>query len=55
MSELQRLYDQLREGGKGHAAAIVELAERMNVDVDTVKRSLQRARSERRSTRRRAA
>lgn len=55
MSELHRLYDKLREAGKGHAAAILELARHLDVDEATVRRVLTRAQAEHRAASRRRA
>ncbi|HEY2374268.1 MAG TPA: hypothetical protein VGH82_17240 [Gaiellaceae bacterium] len=47
MTELQRLYSEFRDGGHGHYYAIRQLAARLDVDQQTVRRVLERAARER--------
>jgi DNA-binding MarR family transcriptional regulator len=51
MTELQKLYGELRDDGLRHNQAIDELASRLHVDTGTVKRVLQRAEKENGRTR----
>ena len=49
MSELLRMYGELRARGVGHHAALKALARRLDVDKDTVMRVLEKAEKERHS------
>lgn len=55
VTDLQRMYGEQRDQGRGHVAAISRLARRLNVDPGTVKRVLRRADLEYRLARRRQA
>lgn len=43
MSELLAMYDSARQRGSSHASAIRELSRRLDLDPDTLRRSLDRA------------